>query len=394
MALLLSVVFCAWAYAYSARDALSETRQGRQPGADPGPAFAASEKLTLTKTAAGARVTLNWVYAEENYVTISYQVEDLKEGRRVDGHPAELQPILVFGKPSPREEVYLEEHGLGTEGVNLTDESHTDFRMVDNFGETAYGPNHVTKRPLQNGVAFKPEEGLEPSKEHEFRLEVPLYESAVVPLGQRPPPPEPFPGEPFVFEFEVPVHAVPVVEVDEKARAKGVTLRLKRVFNSPGRPRAVICYKPPDRKHHWFIHGGKGTLLGGMSTSGWSVTGSMRAVPPAKCQRLMLKAPAEGRTSVEVAMLEGMPDCPYNLDEAAWQACMEKRYRTIRGPWRFEFKAPTLSRATYRATTYRNGGPPLPESPDRAVCIRRPGLVDGVLNPPSRCQRSGSVLRR
>jgi hypothetical protein len=60
-ALLLSLVFCTWAYAYSAGDALSETRQGRQPGADPGPAFAASEKLQLTKSAAGARVTLNWV---------------------------------------------------------------------------------------------------------------------------------------------------------------------------------------------------------------------------------------------------------------------------------------------------------------------------------------------
>jgi hypothetical protein len=91
-ALLLSLVFCAWAYAYSARDALSETHQGMQPGADPGPAFAASEKLELKETEAGARVTLNWVYAEENYVTIGYEVEDLKVGRRVAGHPAELQP--------------------------------------------------------------------------------------------------------------------------------------------------------------------------------------------------------------------------------------------------------------------------------------------------------------
>ena len=55
----------------------------------------------------------------------------------------------------------------------------------------------------------------------------------------------------------------------------------------------------------------------------------------------MLRAPAEGRTSFEVRMLEGDPDCPYNDPEAA-EACYEEiGYRTIRGPWRFEFRAPS-----------------------------------------------------
>jgi hypothetical protein len=60
--------------------------------------------------------------------------------------------------------------------------------------------------------------------------------------------------------------------------------------------------------------------------------------PPKKCQKLMLKVPAEGRTSFEVRMLEGDPDCPYNNAED-FEACYEQiGYRTIRGPWRFEFK--------------------------------------------------------
>ena len=64
----------------------------------------------------------------------------------------------------------------------------------------------------------------------------------------------------------------------------------------------------------------------------------MRGVPPAKCQKLMLKAPAEGRTSFEVRSLQGEPDCPYDED---FKACEKKLgYRTIRGPWRFEFKVP------------------------------------------------------
>src|SRR5215212_7515802 len=326
-------------YAYSASYALFETSQGLQPSGGKGPAYNASEKLQLAKTEDGARVTLNWVYAEENYVSIGYQVEDLKDNRRVAGYPAELQPLLGFGygKPTPREKEYFKKYNLGTDIVALTDERVTKFRMVDNSMETSAGPKPV-KGPLENLVAFKPKEGLKPSKEHDFRLQIPLYESAVVPLQGKQPPPEPFPGEPFVFKFDVPVHAVHVVDVNQQATAKGVTLRLDRVIDSPGRPRAVICYQPPDDKHSWLSYGGAGTFQGGWSTSGWSASGSMRSIPPAKCQKLMLDAPAEGRTSVEVRMLEGWPDCEAFKEEAAWQACMEKRYRTIRGPWRFDFK--------------------------------------------------------
>ena len=327
----------------STRDAFSKTHQGFQPSGGKGPAYIASEKLQLTKTEDGARVTLNWVYAEENYVSIGYQVENLKDNRQVAGHPAELQPLLGFGygKPTPREEKYLKKSGLGTDIVALTDERGTKFRMGDNSVESSYGK--PAKGPLENLVAFKPKEELKPGKEHDFRLQIPLYESAVVPLQGKQPPPEPFPGDSFVFKFEVPVHAVSVVDVNQKATAKGVTLRLDRVIDSPGRPRAVICYEPPDDKHSWLSYGGEGTLLGGWSTSGWSGTGSMRSIPPAKCHKLMLKAPAEGRTSVEVGMLEGWPDCQSFKEEAAWQACMEKQYRTIRGPWRFDFKVQDLA---------------------------------------------------
>jgi hypothetical protein len=329
--------------ATSARQPFSESSQGFKPSGGVGPAYNASEKLQLKKTQAGARVTLNWVYAEENYVSIGYQVEDLKDDRRVAGHPAELQPVLGFGygKPTPREKKYLKKYNLGTDIVALTDERGTKFRMVDNLGTISAGPDNMARGPLENLVAFKPKEALKPTKERDFRLQVPLYESAVVPLDEKQPPPEPFPGEPFVFNFDVPVHDVHVVDVNQKATAKGVTLRLDRVLNSPGRPRVVICYEPPDDKHYWFSYGGAGTFQGGWSKSGWAGTGSMRSIPPAKCHKLMLEAPAEGRTSFEVKMLEGEPDCPYN-NAKDFEACYEKiGYRTIRGPWKFEFKVPS-----------------------------------------------------
>jgi hypothetical protein len=102
----------------------------------------------------------------------------------------------------------------------------------------------------------------------------------------------------------------------------------------------VVCSLPPDHKHFWLSHGGAGTFLDGWSTSGWAGTGSMRSIPPAKCQKLMLGEPAEGRTAFEVSALEGMPDCPYDNAED-FEACYEEiGDRMIRGPWRFEFRVP------------------------------------------------------
>ena len=70
----------------------------------------------------------------------------------------------------------------------------------------------------------------------------------------------------------------------------------------------------------------------------------MRSIPPAECHKLMLKAPAQGRTSFEVRMLEGEPDCPYD-NAKDFEACYEEiGYRAIRGPWKFEFKVPNSAR--------------------------------------------------
>jgi hypothetical protein len=65
----------------------------------------------------------------------------------------------------------------------------------------------------------------------------------------------------------------------------------------------------------------------------------MKGVPPANCQNLQLEGPVEGRSSLEVTMIGGMPDCRYAKAEAA-EACYAKKEETIRGPWRFEFDVP------------------------------------------------------
>jgi hypothetical protein len=332
-AFLLVLLVCAWAY--SARDDLYKTYLGLQPEAQTvGPAaFAAGERLGLTKTAGGARVTLNSVYAEEQYVIVSYEVEDLTSGRRVGEHPAELQPLIGF----EGDEEALQKDGLGTDVVDLTDESGTDFRMVDNSGAVSEGPDNMVKGPLQHMVAFEPEEKLEPGDKHRFRLKVPLIESPVVQPPQKRPLPEPFKGGPFVFDFEAPVRAVQVIDVGQKDTAKGVTLTLDRVINSPGKPQAVVCYEAPDDEHSWYLHGGKGTYEGG-----WGSSGSMKGVSSTGCQKLQLEGPLEGRWSLEVATIVGMPICPADAAEAAKECFAEiDEGPRIRGPWRFEFDVPS-----------------------------------------------------
>jgi hypothetical protein len=338
-AFLLVVVLCAWAY--SAHDDLYRTYLGLQPEAQSvgKGAYVAGERLGMKRTASGARVTLNSVYAEEQYIVVGYEVEDLQDGRQVAGHPAELQPLLGFGygKSTPREEKYLKKYNLGTDVVALTDERGTKFRMVDNSGATAGEPDNMVEGPLQNMAAFKPEGELEPGGKHRFRLEVPLLESAVVPMEEKQLPPEPFPGKPFVFEFDIPIQPVPEIEVGQEETVNGVTLTLDRVIDSRAVDQAVFCYEAPDEEHSWFLKGGKGTIR----LVGWSSSGSMKSVPPAECQELLLQGPLEGRSSVEVTRIQGKPDCRSFKADAA-KACNEKiGHMTIHGPWRFEFDAST-----------------------------------------------------
>jgi hypothetical protein len=225
-ALLVAVVLGAWAY--SARDDHYRTYLGLQPEAQEvgKAAYVAGERFEMKKTAGGARVTLTSVYAEERRVTVGYEVEDLRSGRRVGGYPAELQPLLGFGygEPAPHEEEYLEKHGLGTDIVALTDERGTEFRMANNSGVSSEGPDNMARGALRNMAAFKPNQSLEPGGKHRFRLEIPLVQEAVVPPEEKRLPPEPFEGKPFVFDFEIPVRPDSVVEVGQKETASGVTL--------------------------------------------------------------------------------------------------------------------------------------------------------------------------
>lgn len=240
-------------------------------------------------------MTLGWAYADAESVVVGYTVEDLEGGRRVGEHPAELQPS--YGN-----------------GVRLTDESGTEFRLDSGGGAVSEGPNNILKGPKANSALFEPAGRIEPGAARRFRLEVPLHERPVTPLGEggKIPQPEPV-GEPFVFGFEIPVRPAPVVEVNRKATASGITLTLERVKDSPGRPEAVVCLELSNGVvRGWFPIG-----------EDLSSEAPSRVVGEGNCLEMLLNDPLEGPSSVTVEQIELNP--------------VSKEAELVSGPWRFEF---------------------------------------------------------
>jgi len=263
------------------------------PGGE-GPGF--GQEVAQSQTAAGAKVTVVWAYADAESVVVGYTVEDLTGGRRVGAHPAELQP------------------SYGT-GVRLTDESGTEYGLVSGEWEGSPGPNNIVEGPKANSAVFESAGGIEPGAARNFRLEVPLRERPIIPLDQGGETPEPEPvGEPFVFDFEVPVRPAPVVEVNQEATASGITLTLERVTDSPGRPEAVVCLEPSDDVRGWYPIG-----------EDLNFEAPSRVAGEGSCLEILLNDPLEGPSSVTVEQIELNPASDGEL---------------VSGPWSFAFKVP------------------------------------------------------
>jgi hypothetical protein len=282
------------------------------------------EEVGQTITEDGARVTLEWAYADTQFVVVGFSVQDLKEDRRNAGNLAALEPIFVNKEdenapsaPARRSE--------------LTDESGRHFASIDGTAMVA-GPGaspEEIRAPKAHSAVFEAPEGFEPSPNHRFHLEIFLEETPVPSsrkeaqegwrVEEKPP------IGPLVFDFEIPVRPVPVVEVDQEQTTKGITLTLERIINSPGRPQAVICIEPPDEDHLWH--------------PSMEQTGFPSDEPPSphrlkgNCWSMGLGDPVEGRSSVTVTEIWGIPQ----TEEAATK---DEDGPQIRGPWTFEFEAP------------------------------------------------------
>jgi hypothetical protein len=258
---------------------VGEHTQGEQPGAE---LSGLRTQIDQTETADGARVTLDWAYADERFVAVGLHTQDLGDGaQRTEGPDSGsgvLEPSLW--DDTVGNEVKLPPH------VQITDASGQDFDTVG--GGT--GGNRAD-------AVFDAPEGLQPGREHRFRLEVPLQESPA--LSGKPE------AGPFVFVFEVPVLPAPTIEVHRSVEAEGIVVTLERVVISPVLPQAVVYFKPPDDEHNhwtpWLKHDPK--YDPDSRGKVWSAPQQLGD----GCWSLQMEAPVKGRSSVTVAYLEGMP---------------------------------------------------------------------------------------
>ena len=286
-------------------------RQGPPGTVEPGSDEESGLKTQIdqAQTADGAKVTLDWAYADEKFVMIGLDTQDLDGAQEPEEFGPDFGPILL--QPT----IYYDT--VGNEAdlppyVRITDASGQDFDAVGGG----------TLSASRAEVIFDAPEGLEPGRMHRFRLEVPLEKGDE---GSGKPGEKPAAG-PFVFDFEVRVLPAPTIEVNRKAEANGITLTLERVINSPAQPQAVVCFRPPDGEHRW---------------EPWvEYDASSETETPANprplgdgCWSVTISAPVEGDSSVKVTELLGYPKT-----EGAARGAQDGK--GIRGPWTFEFEAP------------------------------------------------------
>lgn len=277
------------------------------------------------QTDGGAKVTLEYAYADSEFVVVGYSVQDLKENRNLDGHPSQLSPLQI----DDTDRTPSEEEAELPPRVNLTDGSGQDFELAEgSMTYSAVDPDDVMQ-PKPNVAIFAPSGGLEPGERHRFLLNIALEESVIFPPGWE--------GEieggydetpdagPFSFDFEVPVRPVPVVQVGQKETVEGITLTLERVLNSPGRPQGIVCFDPPDDDYLWRPS---------TAPTGFQVEEPLPIRDlEGDCWSLTLEDPVEGPSSVKVTELLGYPQT-----EQAMRG--DEDGKEIRGPWTFEFEAP------------------------------------------------------
>lgn len=288
----------------------------------------------------GAKVSVEWAYADTAYVVVGFNVENLDDGRRVAGHPADLGPIIVIDEPGYEQRI-AEQFPHRT---IVSDKSGNEFRVVDGGGMVSVAPDNVMEGPASHTVVFAAQEKIVPGAKHTFLLQIPLEAYPILSPEENELPSEPV-GEPFVFELTIPVRPAPVVEVKQKVVVNDIALTLDRVVNSPGRPQAIVCFDPPDTRNDWTL--GEDVRMGGLlwftyPFDGGLEYGSAAAYPASyfsdtpdykkRCHVVELRPDRSGDYSFQVGAIQGWP----RRD----QVDRPEDVKTIHGPWKFDFEVP------------------------------------------------------
>jgi hypothetical protein len=254
--------------------------------------------LGQKQTIDSVSVILDRAYADASHVMIGYAVDGLGGGRHDDFMPR----------------------------ARLTDESGVRFERA----AAGYGISWGSETPsIPEGsqaevTLFEAPEGIEAPGRRRFRLEVEVFRLVPGAYGLGEEIPEESVAGPFVFDFEVLVRPVPIIEVNRVAEANGLSLALQRVENSPARTRAFICFDPPDEEHNWMPvarTGFFGKFFGQAQLADTPVTEN--ACSAFTFEESLYERP--GKHWLTVTEIVGIS---------------ERATRRIPGPWRFRFEVP------------------------------------------------------
>ncbi len=198
--------------------------------------------LNLSQTVDGLTVNLQWVYADENRISIGYIVDG--EGP-LDSPAQDYYPML------PR----------------LTDADGNEFPSAGGMGYTGEGGEAAQVSSFDTSKVEALPETL--NLHLELSVEIITQDTRATLNAQPTPAPgstpviqsrelgnSPFEGPygPFTFDFSVSTRQSRIIDLDQTVTDQDVPITLKRVIIAPSQTRIEVCFDPPvDKEGGWAL---------------------------------------------------------------------------------------------------------------------------------------------
>lgn len=257
-----------------------------------------SVPLNQEVTVNDVNVTLDQVYADTGHVVVAFAVNGLVGQLHRD---VRMETNLYNSKNMPLEKV-------GGHGISWGQERPS-----------------IPEGSWAEATVFEIPNEIEATGRQLFRFELEVHGLVPGDDGERSKrsPQSPSTG-PFVFEFEVDVHAVPTLLVGQRVETRGLSLLLERVENSPVRTRVFIHFDPPDDAHDWMPVVRTGSLS--------------RFIGEGRLAENPVTRDTCSTFTFDESLYNRPGSYPLTVTEILGVPYVRERPRKITGPWNFRFR--------------------------------------------------------